>query len=327
MCLSSDKTAKTSAVPLQPVPFPTVPWDTVAIDVLGPFETAVWDCRYALTLVDYHSKWPEVAFTASITTHSVITFLSSVFSRYGNPCTILSDNGTQCTSAEFATFLKERNIQHIRTSLYHPAADGAVKRFHRVLKGCIQSAVLETKPWKPTVTDFLQVYRATPHSATRLSPCELLHGRKMRTRLNVLPPPTARQDAPALLQRVSLKQKKMKAYTDSRRVARTPDFKVGDWVRVRIPTHVPKAHPRFTNPRRIVRKLGACTYLLSDGKNWHDSHLARSVAPVSETIDMDAVDLSFQFPPPPPVPQAPEALQRVSTRVRRVPRWLEDCVT
>lgn len=327
MCLSSDKTATTSAAPLQPVNFPSVPWEKVAIDVVGPFETAVWDCRYALTLIDYHSKWPEVAFTASITTHNVITFLSSVFSRYGNPCTIVSDNGPQFTSAEFSMFLKERNIQHIRTSLYHPAANGAIERFHRVLKGCIQSAVLETKPWKPTVTEFLQVYRATPHSATGLSPFELLHGRRMRTRLNVLPPLTTRQDAPALLQRVSLKQKKMKAYTDSKRVARTPDFKVGDWVRVRIPTHVPKAHPRFSNSRQIVRKLGACTYLLSDGKNWHASHLSRSVAPVSETTDMDAVDLSFQFHPPPLAPQVPETLQRVSTRVRRPPRWLEDCVT
>ncbi|KAL0190178.1 hypothetical protein M9458_012876 [Cirrhinus mrigala] len=261
--------------------------------------------------------------------HNVITFLASVFSRYGNPRTIVSDNGTQFTSAEFSTFLRERDIRHIRTSLYHPATNGAVERFRRVLKSCIQSAVLEAKPWKPTVTEFLQVYRATLHSATGLSPFELLHARKMRTRLNVLPPPTTHQDAPALLQRVSLKQKKMKAYTDSRRVARTPDFKAGDWVRVRIPTHVPKAHPRFTNPRQIVHKLGTCTYRLSDRKSWHASHLARSVTPVSEGTGMDPVDLSVQVLPSlsPPAPPAPEVLQRASARVSRPPRWLDDYVT
>ncbi len=171
--------------------------------------------------------------------------------------------------------------------------------------------------------ELFRVYRATPHSATGLSPFELLHGRKMRTRLNVLPPPTTCQDAPALLQRVSLKQKKMKAYTDSRCVACTPDFKVGDWVRVCIPTHVPKAHPKFTNPCQIVRKLGACTYLLSDGKNWHASHLARSVAPISEASDTGAMDLSFQYlssSSPSPALQVPEPLQRVSSRARRPPR-------
>lgn len=112
MCLSSDKTANISAALLQPVPFPSVPWDKVATDVVGPFETAVWDC-YALTLIDYHSKWPEVAFTTSITTQSVITFLSSVFIRYGNPRTIVSDNGTQFKSADFSKFLKESDIRHV----------------------------------------------------------------------------------------------------------------------------------------------------------------------------------------------------------------------
>ncbi len=202
--------------------------------------------------------------------------------------------------------------------MYHPAANGAVEHFHRVLKSCIQSDILEAKPWKFTVTEFLQVYRATHHSATGLSPFELLHGSKMRMRLNVLSPPTTHQDAPALLQRVSLKQKKMKARTDSGRVACTPDFKVGDWVRVRIPTHVPKAYPKLTNPCQIVRKLGACTYLLSDRKNWHASHLARSVAPVSEGTCMDPLDLSVQVlpSPSPPASQASEVLQRASARVR-----------
>ncbi len=178
--------------------------------------------------------------------------------------------------------------------------------------------------------ELFQVYRATPHSATGLSPFELLHGRKMRTHLNVLPPPTTCQDAPALLQRVSLKQKKMKAYTDSRCVACTPDFKVGDWVRVCIPTHVPKAHQKFTNPWQIVRKLGACTYLLSDWKNWHASHLARSVAPILEASDTGAMDLSFQYlssSSPPLAPQVPEPLKRVYSRARRPPRWLEEYVT
>ncbi len=61
LCQASDKTAKLHPAPLQPVPFPPEPWKKIAMDVVGPFESANWDCRYALTLVDYHSKWPEVA--------------------------------------------------------------------------------------------------------------------------------------------------------------------------------------------------------------------------------------------------------------------------
>ncbi len=47
-----------------PLPLPSAPWEKLAIDIVGPFETAAWNCRYALTLTDCYSKWPEVAFTA-----------------------------------------------------------------------------------------------------------------------------------------------------------------------------------------------------------------------------------------------------------------------
>lgn len=50
------------------------------------------------------------------------------------------------------------------TSVYHPAANGVVERFHRVLRASVQSAILR---------------HATPHATTGLSPFELLHGRKM----------------------------------------------------------------------------------------------------------------------------------------------------
>ena len=89
-------------------------------------ESATPDCCYALTPTDYHTKWPEVAFTSSATTANIVTFLASVFSILGNPRTIVSDNGPQFLSSEFAAFLKDRDIkQHIRPAVYHPAANGS----------------------------------------------------------------------------------------------------------------------------------------------------------------------------------------------------------
>lgn len=104
LCLSLDKTAKTSTPPLQHVP---LPWDKLAIDIVDPFKTAVWDCLYALTLIDYYSKWPEVAFTGSVATKQVTSFLTSVFNRHSNPTTIMSDNGPQFTSPEVPSWKRE----------------------------------------------------------------------------------------------------------------------------------------------------------------------------------------------------------------------------
>uniref|UniRef100_A0A3B3CC70 Gypsy retrotransposon integrase-like protein 1 n=1 Tax=Oryzias melastigma TaxID=30732 RepID=A0A3B3CC70_ORYME len=326
LCQSCDKTALPAAAPLVPVPFPSLPWEKVAIDVVGPFETAVWDCRYAITMVDYHSKWPEVGFAASVTSETVISFLSSVFSRFGNPQTVVSDNGSQFTSAEFAAFLRSRDIKHIRTSVYHPAANGAVERFHRVLKSCIQGAILEKKSWRQTVTNFLQVYRSTPHSTTEVSPCELLLGRKMRTRLHVLLPDPQDSAVTRLADSVAAKQNKMKLYTDKRRGARVPTFQEGECVRVRKPTHVLKSHPRFSEPLRVMKQLAPGTYLLEDGRKWHASRLAHSNIPAKKGFESPALDLLHVDTPDVVQPNTAAQAPVITGRVRRPPRWLEDYV-
>lgn len=55
----------------------------------------------------------------------------STFSRHGNPECIVTDNGPQFTSAEFAEFMHSHGIHYIRTSVYSPAANGAVERLKR----------------------------------------------------------------------------------------------------------------------------------------------------------------------------------------------------
>ena len=57
--------------------------------------------------------------------------------NYGLPEQIVTDNGPQFTSDEFATFLKENGIKHIRSSPYHPLSNGAAERFVRTFKEAI----------------------------------------------------------------------------------------------------------------------------------------------------------------------------------------------
>lgn len=59
-CQMNDKTASTHPAPLQPVPFPDGPWKKLGLDIAGPFDTATPTCKYAITLTDYYSKWPEL---------------------------------------------------------------------------------------------------------------------------------------------------------------------------------------------------------------------------------------------------------------------------
>ncbi|KAM7284602.1 uncharacterized protein ISCGN_001696 [Ixodes scapularis] len=129
VCQSTDKSAKTFQAPLQPVGFPSRPWTKLGMDIVGPFECAPRNERFFVTLVDYHSKWPEVMSVHNVKTASVIDFLKSVFAREGLPEEIVTDNGPQFISREFTEFLKNqavplRSAPHARIAV-PPVRDAA----------------------------------------------------------------------------------------------------------------------------------------------------------------------------------------------------------
>lgn len=84
-CCLHEKTARTQAAPYQPVAFSNAAWEKLVMDIVDSFHSAPPDCRFAIMLVDYYSKWPEVAFTLDVTSATVIAFQSTVFSHEGNP--------------------------------------------------------------------------------------------------------------------------------------------------------------------------------------------------------------------------------------------------
>ncbi|XP_064475694.1 uncharacterized protein K02A2.6-like [Ornithodoros turicata] len=276
-CQSADKSARTAPSPLHPVPFPAKPWAKLGVDIVGPLEDCPHSCRYAITLIDYHSKWPEVSFASTVTTATVETFLRHVFSREGFPEELVTDNGPQFVSAEFKKFLQDRGIRQTTVSVYYPQANGQVERFNRVFKDVIQVAKLRNKDVKSAVLEYLTVYRSTPHATTGVSPSVLLHGRAVRTRLNVvgLEGQSVDVDMPKVRQRVECKQSKQKLYTDSKLSAKCRIFTPGTYVRVRLPGRRKKGHPNFSPPLKIIAPRGPLSYLLEDGKVWHSSKFTK----------------------------------------------------
>lgn len=84
-----------------------------------------------LVAIDAHSKWPEVAIMRSTTTQKTIEKMEEMFSRFGFPEQLVSDNGPQFLSEEFAKFLEMHGVQHVRSAPYHPATLGWQKDSYR----------------------------------------------------------------------------------------------------------------------------------------------------------------------------------------------------
>ena len=86
--------------PMQRVEPPTGPWQDVALDLMGPLPTG----ESLLVVVDYYSRFYEVGILRSTTVDKVIDFLGPVFTRYGYPFSVKSDNGPQFVSQVFKDF-------------------------------------------------------------------------------------------------------------------------------------------------------------------------------------------------------------------------------
>ena len=102
-CLVSGKTGHQAPPPLQPLAWPSEPWDHLQLDICGEIHGVPHHQRFLVVAYDLHSKWPELTTTGSVTSLIIIDFLDSLFSRWGLPKTITTDNGPQLVSAEFTT--------------------------------------------------------------------------------------------------------------------------------------------------------------------------------------------------------------------------------
>ena len=83
------------------------------------------------------------------------------------------------------------------------------------------------------VNNFLLTYRVTAHATTDVAPSQLLTGRKLRTRLDLIHPRVKEnvnddQNRVAVQERVDQSQRKQRAYHD--RTAKMREFEVGDHV-------------------------------------------------------------------------------------------------
>ena len=188
--------------PLHPWVWPTKPWQRVYIDFAGPFQGSMF-----LVAVDAHSKWPEAYVMSSTTVPKTLDILRNMFSAYGLPDQIVSDNGPQFVASEFAHFIKQNGVKHTRSSPYHPSTNGLAERFVQSMKQSLKASAKSGRSLSQRLYDFLLTYRTSPHSTTRVSPCSLFLKREIRTRFDLLKP---NQEA-----RVLEKQSQQKADHDS----------------------------------------------------------------------------------------------------------------
>ncbi|XP_062621197.1 uncharacterized protein K02A2.6-like [Saccostrea cucullata] len=152
---------------------PDLPWKAVGTDLFH------WNNNNYLMVVDYYSRYFEIAKLENTKATCVINHLKSIFARHGIPQYVRSDCGPQYTSAEFNMFKKfaeEWGFTHQKSSPNYQQSNGLAERFVQSAKNMLNKAHKEGKD--PYLS--MLAYRNTPIEDVG-SPAQLLMNRRLRS--------------------------------------------------------------------------------------------------------------------------------------------------
>ena len=101
---------------------------------------------YLLAVTDDYSRYPAVEVIRSLAAPTVIPKL--VFSNFGVPGVVKSDNGPPYSGKVFRQFAKNLGFTHRKITPLWSRANVEVERFIRTVKKVVKTATVEQKPWK-----------------------------------------------------------------------------------------------------------------------------------------------------------------------------------
>ena len=258
---------------------PERPWQQVGSDL---FE---WEGKHYLLVVDYYSRFPEIRLLKHQGATAVIAECRQIFSIHGIPERFISDNGPQYCNTEFKQFAKQYGFAHATSSPRYPQGNGLAERTVQTVKGLMNKARCSGEDFQLA----LLAYRASPHESTGASPGQLLMGRKIRTRLPMLPSklvPEVVSPGEIARKDQASKDKQASYYNRRNGVRSLETLEAGDNVLIwDIESRT------WSIPGILVRQLGARSYLvqLASGRKLRRNRLQIQRRPEG-SIDVEQED-------------------------------------
>lgn len=158
------------------------PWEMISLDFLGPYPRSKKGNVWCLVVTDFYSKFIMVQCMRTATSQAVCTFLENmVFSVFGVPSILISDNATVFTSNTFENLLKTYQVTHWNLAVYHPGPN-PTERVNRVIVTAIRCCLNQKsshKEWDEDIHKIAMAIRTSVHDSTGFTPYFLNFGRNM----------------------------------------------------------------------------------------------------------------------------------------------------
>ena len=164
---------------LQETDIPPYPMAKLSLDLSGPYPTTLPGNKYIIAFVDWYSGWPEAFAVPDKTGETVADLIiDKIFPRFGSCLQLVTDNGTENANQIVKETLARLNIDHVKTSVYHPQSNAKVEGFHRTLHDVLAKKVADDpQTWDLNLNHALAAIRFNVNESSKYSPFFLLYNR------------------------------------------------------------------------------------------------------------------------------------------------------
>jgi len=156
------------------------PWDTLAIDFMGPLPITKRRNTMLLVVVDHFSKWVELFAMPDSKAERVSQILEKeIFCRWGSPKFLISDNATKFNGSNMRKLCTHWNISHKFLTTYQPQSNIA-ERINSSIRAILSSYIGENHAkWDDYLHTTALALRTAISDTTGFSPAMLNLGRDL----------------------------------------------------------------------------------------------------------------------------------------------------
>jgi hypothetical protein len=273
--------------PLQNLPLPTQPWESVGMDFIVELPRTKNGNNAILTFVDRLTKMTHLVPTTTNcdAVQTAQLFIDHVFRYHGLPRAFVTDRGTQFTSGFFRKLAKIWNIQQNFSTAYHPRSNGQpTERMNRIVEDMIRHYVSPTHDdWDEHLSQIEFAINNAHHEGLKNTPFYMNYQRNPLTPLTSQLPVTTTDSAGRIPKEYQLTRNQTIFLTRARRCLQSAQdrqkyyfdknvtpvtFKVGQEVLLstkNINLKHPgsnKLLPRWIGPFPIQQQIGTVAYKL-----------------------------------------------------------------
>lgn len=163
-------------------------FEKVYLDIVGPLNRDANGYVYILTLQCELTKYVEAYPIPNKEAETVArAFVDNFILRYGIPCEIATDRGTEFISAIMKDVCKLLNVNQIQATAYHHESIGSLENSHKSLGAFLRIQTdNQSQMWSSWIPYWSFAYNTTVHSETKFTPFELVFGKLCNVPTNLL---------------------------------------------------------------------------------------------------------------------------------------------